>query len=161
MSFRTAVQQIDGQAQASGFRVVADRLDEATAPEWFTARLAGFFGGLAPTLSGLGLFRLMSFTVSRRTREIGIRLALGAPLRDILGMVVGEGWCCGSWGVRWVGGRAGSGASGRGGLYGVATTDPLTHALAAGGLLLIAGLACVRPAWRATRIDPAETLRAE
>ena len=159
---RTAVQQIDGRAQLSGFRTVADRLADATAQERFTARLAGFFGAFALTLSGLGLFGLMSYTVSRRTREFGVRLALGAPLRGILQMVVRESLLlcvvgCG-FGVLAALGLARTIA---GMLYGVTAEDPLTYALAAGTMLAVAGLACAWPALRAARVDPVEALRAE
>jgi predicted permease len=159
---RTAVQQIDGRAQLSGFRTVADRLADATAQERFTARLAGFFGAFALALSGLGLFGLMSYTVSRRTREFGVRLALGAPLRGILQMVVRESLLlcvvgCG-FGVLAALGLARTIA---GMLYGVTAEDPLTYALAGGTLLAVAGLACVWPALRAARVDPVEALRAE
>jgi ABC-type antimicrobial peptide transport system permease subunit len=159
---RTAVGRIDGRAQSSGFRAIADRLDEATVQERFTARLAGFFGAFALTLSGLGLFGLMSFAVCRRTREIGIRMALGAPRGEILRLVVREGvllWLFGC-GLGLVGtlvlGRLIEEL-----LFGVPANDPATYALAAGLSLLIAVLACLRPACRATRVDPAVTLRAE
>jgi predicted permease len=161
-SLRTTVQQIDGRAQLSGFRSIAMRLDEATAQERFVARLAGSFGAFAVTLSGLGLFGLLSFTVSRRRQEIGIRLALGASQRGILQMIAREGvglWCSGcGLGVvaALVFARLVANL-----LYRVTASDPLTYALVAGTLLGVVGLACLWPALRAARVDPAEALRAE
>ena len=159
---RAAVRRVDARAQLSGFRSVAERLDGATARERFTARLAGFFGLFALTLSGLGLFGLLSFAVSRRVREIGIRVALGAPVGGIL-VLVGRGavvaWAVGcALGLvvalalaRWI----------KDLLFQVTAEDPFTYALAAVALLVVAGLASLRPAWRAARVDPAEVLRVE
>ena len=161
-SIRKIVQQIDGRAQLSGFRTITDRLDESTVQERFTARLAGFFGGFALTLSGLGLFGTMSFLVSRRTREIGIRLALGAPPGGILRMVAREGLVL--WGLGCAFGVAGALGLTRAVaslLYQVSPLDPTTFLLAGGTLLMVAGFACWWPAHRAARVDPAITLRAE
>ncbi|MFT3829957.1 MAG: ABC transporter permease [Opitutaceae bacterium] len=161
-SLRAAVRRVDLRAQLSGFRTVAERLEGATSQERFTARLAGFFGMFALALSGLGLFGLLSYMVGRRTREIGIRLALGAPVRGILQLIIRDGVRL--WSVGCVVGVAGAlmlTGSLTALLFHVTATDPVSYAGAAGVLGLVSGAACFWPAWRASRIDPIEALRAE
>jgi predicted permease len=130
--------------------------------ERVVAMLATFFGGLALLLASVGLYGLMSYTVTRRTSEIGIRMALGAQRRDVLAIIVGE--------VTWLalaGIAAGvplALAASRlisGMLFGVSPTDPATIAFSAVILLGIAILAGYLPALRASRIDPMTALRSE
>ncbi|PYT28627.1 MAG: hypothetical protein DMG57_14150 [Acidobacteria bacterium] len=130
--------------------------------ERVVAMLATFFGGLALLLASVGLYGLMSYTVTRRTSEIGIRMALGAERRDVLGLIVGE--------VTWIalaGIAAGvplALAASRvisGMLFGVSPTNPATIAFSAVILLGIAILAGYLPARRASRIDPMTALRSE
>jgi len=130
--------------------------------ERVVAMLATFFGGLALLLAAVGLYGLMSYTVTRRTSEIGIRMALGAQRRDVLGLIVGE--------VTWLalaGIAAGvplALAASRlisGMLFGVSPADPATIAFSAVILLGIAILAGYLPARRASRIDPMTALRSE
>jgi putative ABC transport system permease protein len=124
--------------------------------------LVGSFAVVALLLAAVGIYGVLAFTVSSRVREFGVRLALGAERRSVLLLVLrqGLGWATLGLGL----GLLGTFAAGRlleGRLYGVTPTDTLTLTLTAAGLLLVAGLACLAPAARATRVDPIRSLRAE
>jgi putative ABC transport system permease protein len=132
------------------------------APRRFNLVLLGVFALLALTLGAVGIYGVMSYTVAQRTQEIGIRLALGATVRDVLRLIVGQGMKLTLLGVglglasavllsRWLEAL----------LFGVSALDPLTFVVIAAVLLLIALLACYLPARRATKVDPLIALRAE
>ncbi len=131
-----------------------------------TPRLAGavlaVFAALALVLSAVGLFGVLTYLVSLRRAEIGVRLALGADPGHVLRLVLGSGLrlslvgtlvgCLAAFAlVRLLGGL----------LHDVRPHDPLTFAAVPALLLVVAALASLLPAWRATRVDPATTLRAE
>jgi putative ABC transport system permease protein len=125
------------------------------------ARLLGAFSLLALTIAAIGTYSVVSFAVGRQARDIGIRIALGARRGRVLGDVVAEalkplalGVAIG-WGVALAGGRFVASL-----LFGVRPVDPSTYAAVAATLLAACVLASLVPAWRATRTDPAETLRA-
>jgi predicted permease len=159
---RNAIWRIDTRAQLSSLRTIAERLDQNVSRDRLIARLAEFFGALALAFAGMGLFGLMSFTVSRRTKEFGIRQALGATPGDILSAVTREGILLG---------LAGSGVGVIGALglthfissqlYGIPSTDPFTFVVAPLGLMLIVLLASLLPARRAAKVDPMVALRCE
>jgi len=141
-------------------------LEQAVSDSFATKRLAtvllGFFAAVAMTLASVGLYAIVAYAVSLRTREIGIRMALGARPRDVLTLTMTEGWRLAVVGV-----AAGTVAAWlstslmRSLVFDVSTTDPLTFVLA-GGLLAAIGLfASYVPARRATRIDPTMALRSE
>jgi putative ABC transport system permease protein len=120
------------------------------------------FAGIALTLAVIGIYGVVSYSVSRRAREIGVRIALGADRPQVLRMIVGSGM-----GLVVVGPLLGTGAAlaltrliGTL-LYGVTPSDPLTYSVAALTLAVAALMACLMPALRAARIDPAVTLRNE
>ena len=120
------------------------------------------FAGVGLFLAALGIYGVLAYSVARRTREIGIRLALGADRRDVLGMVIREGARLVIVGVA-VGLLAASCLTRllRNQLFGVSPTDPVVLAEVVLVLLAVALLACFLPARRATRVDPMEALRYE
>ena len=141
-------------------------LEQAVANSFATKRLAtvllGFFALVAMTLASVGLYAIMAYSVSQRTRDIGIRMALGARPADVLRLALGEAWR-----LTAVGLVAGIGAAllatrmMRSLVYDVSTTDPVTFAVAGTVLAIVAFLASYGPARRATRIDPTIALRYE
>src|SRR5262249_54524406 len=128
----------------------------------FNAMMIGFFGVAALLLATAGVFGVMAYSVSRRTREIGVRVALGAASGDVLRMILGQGLRTVLIG-RLIG-LAGSLVLTRtvsSLLFGVTATDPLTFAAVVLLLIAAALLACYVPARRATRVDPMVALRCE
>ena len=130
--------------------------------EQLVSRLSSFFGLLALVLAGLGLYGLLSYSVAQRTREIGIRMALGAEERDVHRLVVGRGIALTLAGAT-LGLVAAFGVTRflESLLYGVHPIDPVTFTVVAVLLLLVALAACYVPARRATRVDPMTVLRFE
>jgi putative ABC transport system permease protein len=137
-------------------------VSEALSGARFAACLFGAFAGLALFLAALGLYGLLAFSVSRRTREIGVRMALGAQRADLQWLVLGEGMAVTGMGI--VLGLIGSLATARlveSLLYDVRPTDPATLGVAPVVLGAVALAACLLPALKATRVDPAVALRSE
>ena len=128
----------------------------------FQMLLAGVFAAIALVLAAVGIYAVMAWQVAQRTRELGVRMALGAPRDRVLRMVLAEGLTLAGLGVglgllvSLAGARALQGA-----LFEVSPSDPATYALVAALLAGVAALACLLPAHRATRVDPAVALRSE
>jgi ABC-type antimicrobial peptide transport system permease subunit len=126
------------------------------------AELIGWLAALALLLAAIGIYGVVSFTVAERTREVGIRLALGAHPRAVLRMILGSGLRLAIAGLAvglllagWLTRKIAAD------LYGITTTDPLTLAGASAVLVAVTALATLVPARRATRIDPMLALRGE
>jgi putative ABC transport system permease protein len=137
-------------------------LSESLARRRFAMLMLGLFAGVAMLLAGVGIYGVMSYTVAQRTREMGIRVALGAQTRDVLRLIVRQGMSLTGIGVGL--GLVAAVASTRlmvSLLFGVRATDPLTFAVIALLLALVALLACWLPARRATKVDPMIALRCE
>jgi putative ABC transport system permease protein len=144
------------------FKTLALQVDESLSRERLLATLSGFFGGLALVLATIGLYGAMSYNVTRRRNEIGIRMALGAEQSRVLRMVLGE--VAFLIGVGLAIGLGAAIATTRfiaSFLYGMKANDPWTIFLAAAVLALVAALAGFLPARRASRLDPMNALREE
>jgi predicted permease len=160
--FRRAVRETDSTLQLRGMRTMDDVVDASLRRERIIANLGGLFSLTALALACLGLYGTLSFTVAQRTREIGVRLALGAQRVDVLSLVVGKGLklaVIGS-GIGLVGALAVTRLVSRL-LYGVSPTDPVTFAGVSLLLIGVAILASWMPARRAAKVDPMEALRCE
>ena len=161
-SMREAITSVDKELPAYDIRTMNDVVSESVAQRRFSTMLLSIFGLVALLLAAIGLYAVMSYTVTQRTQEIGIRIALGAQVRDILRLIVGSGMSLALVGV--VLGVGVSFALTRlmgSLLFGVTPTDPLTFAFVTLGLLLVALCACAIPASRATKLDPLVALRHE
>ena len=126
------------------------------------ANLLGIFAGLALLLAALGTYGILSYMVSERRREIGIRMALGAARQSVIRMVMGQGVAIAGAGL--VAGILGALALNRVMttlLFGVAPTDPITFLVVAATIVAVAVVACVLPAQRAAQVDPMVVLRDE
>ena len=161
-ALRDAVASLDKQEAVASIRSMGSVVSASIAQPRFSAQLLGVFAGLALTLAAVGLYGLIAYTVAQQTREIGIRMALGAAPGGIARMVLTRG-------LRLVvaGGLLGCAAALtvahllRSMLYGVSASDPGTVAGVSGLLLVVALGACYVPARRAMRVDPMVALRYE
>ncbi|MGC1485587.1 MAG: ABC transporter permease [Candidatus Acidiferrum sp.] len=159
---RHIVNDVDENLPVFGVRTQSQTIDRLLFNERLVARLSSLFGLLGMLLACIGLYGLLSYEVARRTREIGIRAALGAQRRDVLGMVVRQGLVLVVFGS--AAGIVASLAATRflqSLLFGVRSTDPWTFTAVWGLLMLVGLLACYIPARRATRVDPMVALRYE
>jgi putative ABC transport system permease protein len=159
---RAAVKAFDPKQIIWRAQTVEGLLSTSVAPRKFNMMLLGIFAGVALVLAAVGLYGVMSYSVSWRTQEIGIRMAFGAKRTDVLRMVVRQGMTMTLIGLAL--GLIGVVAFSRvmvGLLYGVSATDPLTFTGVSIVLLVVALLACLIPARRATRVDPIVALRNE
>jgi predicted permease len=153
---------LDKDPQGFFARTMDEHMGVALAPARIAATLVGVFGLLALLLATVGLYGVISYSVSQRTQEIGVRLALGAQRSDIFKLIVGQGLKLTLIGVG-IGLIVASALARLIGslLFGVSATDPLTFALVALSLTGVALLACYLPARRATKVDPMVALRYE
>jgi putative ABC transport system permease protein len=160
-SARAILQELDPEVPAK-FRTFSQVYSSSLGSRRFNLILIGFFGVTALLLTTAGVFGVMAYSVSRRTREIGVRVALGAGSREVLAMILGQGIRTILIGV--AAGIAGALALTRtvvSLLFGVTATDPLTFTAVILLMIAVALLACYIPARRATRVDPLVALRYE
>jgi ABC-type antimicrobial peptide transport system permease subunit len=161
-SARAAVRAVDPDMPVFRVATMNDVVDDTLVNRRFVMLILGLFAGIALVLAGVGLFGVLSYAVTQRTREIGVRMALGARAADVLGMVVRQGMKLTAIGLG-VGVAAALAATRAlsGLLFGVGAADPLTYAVLAAALAAVALLACWLPARRAARVDPMVALRSE
>ncbi len=159
---REAVREVDADETTSAFRTMDDVVSASASGDRLNTLLLGAFGAIALLLAAAGIFGVLSYLVTQKTQEIGVRMALGAKPADVLRMVAGHGMrltfaglaigLAGAFAVtRWMTSL----------LYEIRPSDPLTYA---GVALLLAGVAfvaCWIPSRRATRVDPIVALRYE
>jgi putative ABC transport system permease protein len=156
------VQQLNKDLPLFQIRTMDDMLGTSIARQRMSMMVFVVFAIVALTLASVGLYGVVAHGVTERTHEIGVRIALGAEQRHVLGLVVRQGLSMALVGTAI--GVAGSVALSRwiqGLLFGVTATDPLTIGAVVATLLAVAMVACYVPAWRATRVDPTTALRAE
>jgi len=161
-SVREQVQSIDRNLAFIAVNTIGELLDQGLWAPRMGAMLLGVFGLLALLLATVGIYGVLSYSVSQRTQEVGIRMALGATSRTVLGLVVGQGMLLVAIGV-------GIGLAGSLGLarllasllFGVKTSDPATFAVVSLVLAVAAFVATYIPARRATKVDPITALRYE
>ena len=159
---RDQVRQFDRSMPVYHVATMDERLSGERAATRSFALLLGFFSGSTLLLAGLGVYGVLASAVGQRMQEIGVRLALGAKRGDLLRLVLRQGVLVAAGGTatgalagllltRWMSSL----------LYGVKPSDPVAFGAGAALLMLLAGAACVLPAWRATRVDPVVVLRYE
>jgi len=159
---KAAVWKVDPAIPVTKVRSMSEVMSVSLAEQRFNTLLLGVFAGVALLLASVGLYGVLAFSVAQRTREIGIRMALGARARDVLRLVLRQGLTLSLIGV--AAGVCVSLAATRvlaGLLYGVAPTDPATFAALALLLIAVALAACFVPARRALQVDPMVALRYE
>jgi predicted permease len=165
---RNVVREIDANLPVMNVKSQVEQADETLRMERLFAKLLTLFALLAQQLAAIGLFGVLAYTVSQRTREIGIRMALGADRASVLKMIVRQGMTLAVLGV--ILGLVGayvltkyleSWVSLSKMLFGVKVSDPLTYAVIAVLLTVVALIACYIPARRATKVDPLVALRYE
>jgi predicted permease len=159
---RAVMKAFDPNLPATEFTTLEQIVDHAVAPRKLITNLLTAFSSLALVLAAIGLYGVIAYSVSQRTREIGIRLAVGAQRGDVLRLIVGEGFKTAAFGV--VLGLIAARFATRvldSLLFGVTATDPFIFVTNAAILVAVALLASAIPARRAARVDPMEALRCE
>jgi putative ABC transport system permease protein len=161
-AIRHALHELDKDLPWYGVQTLSEMVSESSREKRFVALLLGLFAGVALALASVGVYGVVSYSVSQRTREIGIRMAFGAEVRNVLSMVLREVLRLVFAGV--AGGLLGAWALSRyltSILYAVRATDLMTYVLAALLMTAVALAACLVPARRATKVNPMEALRYE
>jgi putative ABC transport system permease protein len=161
-AIRAAVKAVDPNQPVSRIVTIAERVEERLAGDRILTQVSGFFGALALFLAAIGLYGVIAYSVSQRTQEIGVRMALGAQRRDVLRLIIGQGM-----GLVLAGmlvGTAGAYLMAKllaNFLYGITASDPATFITTFVVLAAVALAACAIPARQALKIDPTIALRYE
>jgi putative ABC transport system permease protein len=161
-AMRQQVKAVDSDQPIYNIRTMNEIRSDSVAPERLNLTLLSLFAGIALVLAVVGIYGVMSYSVTQRTHEIGIRMAIGAQPRDVFRMVIGQGMILALIGIA-------CGLVGAFGLtrlmatmlFGVEPTDPATFGVIAVLLTLVALVACYVPSRRATKVDPVVSLRYE
>ncbi|GGH02674.1 ABC transporter permease [Silvibacterium dinghuense] len=166
LAMATTVQKvvagIDRSVAVTDLLTYDDLVGKNTAEASFNATLLSVFAGLSLVLAAVGLFGVLSFLVSQRTAEIGVRMALGAQREHVLRLLLADGLRPAVIGlVLGIAASAGLTRLVASLLYGTQPLDPLVFVLVSFALIAVAALACLLPAWRASQLDPVAALRAE
>jgi len=159
---QSEIRHLNSDTPVFDIRTMSERIGATLVIDRMVAVLLGIFGGIALLLAVVGIYSVMSFVVTQRVREIGIRLALGSQTADVVRLVIGQGMKLVVIGVAF--GLAISFALTRlvaSLLFEVSATDPVTFAAIASLLMAVAALACYLPARRAAKVDPMVALRCE
>jgi predicted permease len=159
---RDALHSVDRNLPAANVRTMTDLVDSSVGQRKLSMILLGVFSGIALLLASIGIYGVMSYSVAQRTRELGIRMALGAARPRVLALVVGQGMVLAGVGVAI--GLVTAFALTRfltNQLFGIGATDPATFTIVSTLLVGVALLATLLPAMRATRVDPVVALRDE
>ncbi|MDX2150854.1 MAG: ABC transporter permease [Bryobacteraceae bacterium] len=161
-ALREQVRLVDKDQPVARMRTMEDVFGESVSARRFTMTLVAAFAGLAMLLAAVGVYAVLAYAVERRTREIGIRIAVGAARADVVRLTLRDGLAPVGLGIAV--GRAGAAALTRvleGMLYNVSAADPLTWLAVTAVLMLAAGMATIVPALRAAQVDPIDALRHE
>ncbi len=159
---RRAIKEVDRNLPIFDVATLSEHVDRSLVQQKLIARLSSLFGLLALLLAAVGIYGVISYSVTQRTREIGVRMALGAQRRNVLRLVLGQGAK-----LALIGALVGLGASWaltrwvESLLFNVSATDPATFVIITLSLIAVALLACYIPARRATKVDPMVALRCE
>jgi len=160
LPLRNAVWAVDKDQPVSNIRAMDDIVSEAVARQRFSTMLLGIFASLALVLAAVGIYGVMSYSVAQRTREIGVRMALGAQRTDVLKLTMGQGFKLVAIGVglgliaAFILTRVMASL-----LFGVSATDPTTFVAISLILMTVALLASYIPSLRAMKVDPMVALR--
>jgi putative ABC transport system permease protein len=159
---REQLRELDSSLPPFNVKTMREVMYGSLARDRFNAVLLLLFGGIALTLAAIGVYGVISYGVTQRIQEIGVRMALGAETRDVLALIVGQGLKLALGGVA-IGAVASFAATRLMAelLFGVSATDPLTFVATALLLTSVALLACYIPARRAAGVDPIEAIRFE
>ncbi len=161
-AIRKAIWSVDGSQPIVRVSTMEELLAASAAQRRFAMLVFEAFAFTALALAATGIFGVLSGSVTERTREIGVRCALGASRGDILALVVRQAMTLTAFGAALgIGGAIAASYAIATLLFGVSQLDPATYFGVAAVLLGVSGVACTMPAWRAARVDPSITLRAE
>jgi putative ABC transport system permease protein len=156
------VLSIDPQQPIYDVRAMEERLSGSSSQPRFLSLLLGLFAAVAATLAAVGIYGVMSYTVAQQTRELGIRMALGAETGSVLRLVLNRGLVMAGIGIAFgVGGALALGKVMSTQLFETKAADPVVFGIVSLGLVVVALLATLIPARRAMRVDPIVALRSE